>query len=103
VSARTRNFPLYAAPFVLAGGFVERWIAHQHFAERPEVRIETWWRRESVTPADAQQSGVMRLLHQYAMTRGLLMACDESILVEDLAMASTLVDTDYQSHVFDRH
>jgi len=43
----------------------------------------------------------MRRLHQHAVTRGLLMACDEPILVEDLVMAGTLVDTDYQSHVFD--
>ena len=45
----------------------------------------------------------MRPVHYHAVTRGLLMACDEPLLVEDLVMAGTLVDTDYQSHVFDRH
>src|SRR5438309_9091044 len=39
----------------------------------------------------------MRLVHQHAVTRGLLMACDEAILVEDLVVVGTLVDTDDQS------
>jgi hypothetical protein len=55
------------------------------------------------TPAYAQQSGVMRLVHQHAVTRSLLMACDEAILAEDLVVVGAVVDTDDQSHVFDRH
>src|SRR6202011_1117248 len=82
-------------PFALAGGLIESKIAHHHFAERPEVRIETWRCVWSMAPADAQQSGVMRLLHQHAVPRGLLMACDESILVKDLVMAGALVDANY--------
>ena len=52
-AARDSSASFCATSFALAGGFVEREIAHHHFAERPEVRIETRWRRESVTPADA--------------------------------------------------
>ena len=92
-----------ATSFALADGLIQRQIAHHHLAEPAEVGIEAWCRRQCSCTTDAQQSGIVRRVHHYAVAGGLLMARHQFFLMEELVMVSAFLHTDDRTHVLGRH